>query len=116
MRYYPGAVDSSRIRQLEITRVPVVHWLSTLQNLYPCLTHLSLTRVRLSAMGGQPAQSPSLVLPAVKHLSILVDNSNEKCLPGFLHAFPNLVTLVLDGDPARGYNGVCMRGPLNKHL
>ncbi|KIM26600.1 hypothetical protein M408DRAFT_330539 [Serendipita vermifera MAFF 305830] len=93
-------------RQLEIARVPVVHWLAKLQCLYPCVTHLTLTYVRLSMMETQPEQTSCLVLPSVKHLSIQMDIHNEKALPSFLRAFPNLVTLVIDNDPACGYYGM----------
>ena len=86
--------------------MPIVHWLSTLQTLYPYVTHLSLESVRLSATGGQSAESPHLVLPSILHLSIQVGMHDERALPGFLRAFPNLVTLVLNGDPAHGYYGV----------
>ncbi|PVF94708.1 hypothetical protein CPB86DRAFT_712698 [Serendipita vermifera] len=85
-------------KQLDLDGLPILYWLKDIKQLYPQVTHMTLTSIRLSNFVSAGCYSAS-TLYSVKHLSIQVTTSNEAYISHFLRYFPELVTLVLDSNP-----------------
>lgn len=87
-------------RQLHVDSVPILFSLKALDAQFPSVTHLILTRIRISQKLESAIHSNhSVIMQSVTHLSIEVTPQNESGLAVLLRLFSKITSLALVSDP-----------------
>lgn len=81
---------------MTIQKIPIFYYLAHLCDIYPNITHLTLSNVRLKPGNGD--EEP-VFLPSVRSLWLEVTTATRAYIPKLLESFPALHHLALHSDP-----------------